>query len=528
MKTNGAIVLKRRFPPNRFIVLALLAAAGVVGLLALLFMITPASTPVAAQGTADGKAIYTERCAFCHGVDGDGNGPVAQYLNPRPRDFTSGQFKFRTTASGEIPLRSDLLDIVRTGVIGTAMPRWEGTLTDAEIEAVVDYVTESFVPFWGTYDPPVIEVPNAPRVNDAMIAQGAELYQTLQCWKCHGDGGRADGPSAPTLTDELDFAIRPADLTKAWRYKGGHELQDIYTRFSTGMNGSPMPSFYEVIADDERWALAAFVQSLQINEPTDRTVVTARRIDGALPATADDAAWEQARPTAFFLTGQVIAGPRWQTPGVDAVTVRALHNDESVVLLVEWDDPFNDNDSGAAEADAGADTYVNLDQFLGSVGPFPDAVAIQFPVTVSEGPQKPYFFWGQSGKPVNLWYWQADTGASEFNAAGFQAGLQPQPEADITAEVTWANGQYQAVFTRALTTEDPNDIQLVPGDFVPIAFQAWEGSNGEAGTRMSMSSWYSLVLEKPVPIDVYIYTVLTVVLIAAAEWFLVQRARKAN
>jgi len=481
-----------------------------------------------AQAPVDGEAVYRERCAFCHGDNGDGNGPVAKYLSPRPRDFTSSQFKFRTTASGELPLREDVIKIVREGVRGTAMPRWEDVLSQAEIEAVVDYVTQNFVPDWGTYEPTVIPISSPPGVTAALIGQGQQLYQDLQCWKCHGQQGRGDGPSAPTLTDDFGFPIRAADLTKAWRYKGGSELADIYTRFSTGLNGSPMPSFYDVLPDDERWALSAYVQSLQVNQPTEESVVTARRVDGTVPTSPDDPTWEQAPAVTFYLTGQVIAGPRWQTPGVDAVTVRALHDDQNLALLVEWNDPFHDAESSGGEENGGHDTYVNLEEFLGTAGPFPDALAVQFPQQLSEGPQKPYFFWGQSGKPVNLWKWQADGSIGEFNAAGFADGLKPQAVSDVMANVTWADGRYRAVFTRTLDTRDPDDLQMTPGDFVPIAFQAWEGSNSEMGRRLSLSSWYSLVLEVPTPVSVFIYTALAVVLVAATEWALVRRARRTS
>lgn len=506
-----------------------LIGLGLLSLAGLAFFI---SRPAAAQTAVDGKTIYQERCAFCHGENGDGNGPIAKYLNPRPRDFTSNQFKFRTTASGELPLREDVINIVKKGIQGTAMPRWEAVLSQAEIEAVVDYVTQNFVPDWGTYEPQVIITgeENPPRVTDQMIAQGAQIYQELQCWKCHGQGGRADGSSAPGMTDDFGFPIRPADLTKAWRYKGGSELADIYARFSTGLNGSPMPSFYDVFPEEERpdklWALSAYVKSLQVDQPTETSVVTARRIAGSLPTSPDDPAWEQARPVAFYLTGQVIAGPRWQTPGVDAVTVRALHNDQSLALLVEWDDPFPDAQAGGGEGNVGTDTYVDLSQFLGTAGPFPDALAVQFSQKVSAGPQKPYFFWGQSGQPVNLWKWQADGSVGEFNATGFKDGLKPQAASEVTANVTWTDGHYRVVFMRTLTTTDPNDVQMTPGDFVPIAFQAWEGSNGETGPRLSLSSWYSLVLEKPTPVAVYVYTALAVLLVAAAEWALVRRARR--
>jgi len=488
--------------------------------------------PAAAQTTVEGEAIYKERCAFCHGEDGDGNGPVAKYLNPRPRDFTSGQFKFRTTASGEIPLREDVITIVQQGVRGTAMPSWEDNLSQEEIETVVDYVMQTFVPDWGTYEPTVIPIGSPPRVSEDMVTQGQQIYQELQCWKCHGQAGRADGTSAPGMTDDFGFPIRPADLTKPWRYKGGSDLVDIYTRFSTGMNGSPMPSFYDVFPEEEReanlWVLSAYVRSLQANQPTEQTVISASRIQGPLPASPGDLAWEQARPVSLYLTGQVIAGPRWQTPGVDAVTVRALHDDQSLALLIEWDDPFHDTEGDGSEAAPGEGTYVDLEQIASSTVPFPDALAIQFPQGLGDGPQKPYFFWGQPGKPVNLWKWQADDTVAEFNATGFKEGLNPQTSSEVTASGTWAEGHYRLVLTRPFATADPNDVQMAPGDFIPIAFQAWEGSNGEAGTRLALSSWYSLVLEKPTPVSVYIYTVLTVGLAAGAEWSLVRRARRSN
>ncbi len=493
--------------------------------LALVLVIALSSAlSVTAQGEIDGQAIYQERCAFCHGDQGDGNGPVARYLNPRPRDFTAGQFKFRTTASGELPLRQDVIDIVKSGVRGTAMPRWEGVLPDAEIEAVVDYVTQSFVPFWGTYDPPVIEIPNPPRVTNSMIEQGEQRYQELQCWKCHGDAGRADGDSALTLTDDSDHPIRPADLTKAWRYKGGSDLVDIYTRFSTGLDGSPMPSFYEVIVDDERWALAAYVQSLHSGEPTEQSVVVAKFVDGGLPGTVDDAAWETAEPTSFFLTGQVIAGPRWQTPGVDAVTVRALYNPTDLAMLVEWNDATQDAASGGPDEEQAGETYVNLETFRGE-GPYADALAVQFPASIREGVEKPHFAWGQPGKPVNVWLWRADEGAREFTGTGLQGGLTAQAESNVEALVDYAEGHYRLLLTRPLNTGDPEDIELRPGEFIPIAFQAWEGSNGEAGTRMALSTWSSLVLEEATSTSALLYAALAAVVVVSGEVVLMRRIR---
>ena len=478
-----------------------------------------------AQATIDGQTIYLERCAFCHGETGDGNGPVARYLSPRPRDFTLGQFRFRTTPSGDLPLRDDVIAIVKSGVRGTAMPRWEGVLSEAQVEAVVDYLTTSFVPFWGTYDPPVIEIPDPPRVTAAMIESGAQQFQDLQCWKCHGDQGRGNGPSALTLTDETDRPIRPADLTKAWRYKGGSDLVSIYTRFSTGMDGTPMPSFYDVTDDEGRWALAAYVQSLQAGEPTEESVLQAAFVSEGLPTNPDDPVWEQADPTSYYLTGQVIVGPRWQTPGVDAVTARAMYNSSDLALLIEWNDPVEDAERADTDLQPDATTYIVLETFPSDAGPFADGLAIQFPAELAEGVRKPYFAWGQPGSPVNLWVWRAGDQAREFNGTGLWTEPAPQSSMNIAATANWADGRYRLIVTRALATGDPEDIAIQPGQFIPIAFQAWDGSRGEAGTRLSLSSWNNLVLEEPTPITAYLYAGLAVLLVGAGEWWLSRRVR---
>jgi len=481
--------------------------------------------PAFAQAVIEGETVYLERCAFCHGENGDGNGPVARYLSPRPRDFTLGQFRFRTTPSGDLPLRDDVIAIVKRGVRGTAMPRWEGVLSDAEVEAVVDYLTTSFVPFWGTYDPPVIEIPDPPRVTAAMIKSGAQQFQELQCWKCHGDQGRGNGTSALTLTDETDRPIRPADLTKAWRYKGGSDLVSIYTRFSTGMDGTPMPSFYDVTNDEGRWALAAYVQSLQAGEPSEESVLQASFVSESLPTNPDDPLWERADPTSYYLTGQVIVGPRWQTPGVDAVTVRALYSETDLALLIEWNDPVEDVEGGDSNISSELTTYVDLEGFPRDPGPFSDGLAVQFPAQLGEGVRKPYFAWGQPGNPVNLWVWRAGDQVLEFNGTGLKTDPASQSNTNVAATTTWADGRYRLILSRPLVTGDPEDVPLQPGQFIPIAFQAWDGSRGEAGTRLSLSSWNSLVLAEPTTINAYLYGGLAALLVGAGEWWLVRRVR---
>ena len=82
----------------------------------------PPTTPALVE---QGQEIYFRRCSFCHGLLGDGEGPAAEFLDPRPRDFTLGTFKFRTTQSGELPTDADLFRTVSRGLPGTGMQAFD-------------------------------------------------------------------------------------------------------------------------------------------------------------------------------------------------------------------------------------------------------------------------------------------------------------------------------------------------------------------------------------------------------------------
>src|SRR3989475_7405426 len=87
-----------------------------------------------------GRRVYAQRCAVCHGPDGRGNGPAAPSLIPRPRDFTLGQFKYKSTAAGQPPTEADLMHVVANGLAASAMPYWRDILDSVETRAVVAYV----------------------------------------------------------------------------------------------------------------------------------------------------------------------------------------------------------------------------------------------------------------------------------------------------------------------------------------------------------------------------------------------------
>ena len=208
---------------------------------------------------AHGKEEYEEHCIGCHGAKGDGNGLAATFLFPRPRDFTIGVFKFRSTPSGSLPTDGDLFRTITRGVRWTAMPTWH-EVPDKERLAVITYI-KTFSTRWKEEKPePPLVLPPPPPATPELLARGKQLYVKAKCWECHGDAGRGDGPSADQLKDDFKFPIRPADFTKG-QFKGGSHVTDIYRTMTLGLDGTPMPSFADSMNDEERWAISYFVLS---------------------------------------------------------------------------------------------------------------------------------------------------------------------------------------------------------------------------------------------------------------------------
>jgi cytochrome c oxidase cbb3-type subunit 2 len=206
-----------------------------------------------------GRAVYTQRCIGCHGVEGDGNGAAATFLSPRPRDFTAAVFKFRNTPSGTLPTDGDLYRTVTRGVRWTAMPTWH-ELPEKDRLAVVAFI-KTFSKRWKEEKVELALPPSPPPASAQIVARGRDLYVSAKCWECHGETGRGDGPSAAQLKDDLDRPIRPTDFTRG-QLKGGAHVVDVFRTMTNGLDGTPMPSFADTMTDDERWAISYFVLSL--------------------------------------------------------------------------------------------------------------------------------------------------------------------------------------------------------------------------------------------------------------------------
>lgn len=491
----------------------------------------PAETP---ENLERGKKIYVKRCLVCHGEKGDGQGPVAPYLNPRPRDFTLGSYKFRTTGSGEPPTDEDLFRVVTRGIPGTAMSGWT-TLSAEDRWLVLGYVKQFSAAF--KEKSTVVTPAKEPSRSPELIARGKDVYKRAKCWECHGESGRGDGPSAPTLKDDGKNAIRAANLRKGWLIKGGREPRDIFMRFSTGVDGTPMPSYADALSEDDRWALAHYVASLQTKEePSAAVVLRAARVAGELPAEPGDSRWRPAPALVAPLAGQVITKPRWQNHAVDAVTVRALYNDHAIAFLLEWDDRFKDVEHRPGpEPELRPWTYPQIDLSPDRTEKLRDAVRLQFPVSIPTGPERPHFLLGSPGQPVALWHWKADLDARGGNAVVKERGegfatpvVELPPDAqDVAGKGVWAEGRWRVVMTRPLVAKDPaKDVTFEPGRLVPFAVQAWDGANGEKGLMMSLSSWHFVVLEAPTPASAWVFPLLGVGLVGLAEWWLIRRVRR--
>jgi mono/diheme cytochrome c family protein len=222
-----------------------------------------------------GRDVYARQCAGCHGTTGDGQGPAAVHLNPPPRDYRNGVFKFASTPRGSKPRRDDLRRIVIYGAKGTSMPAFR-FLPEEEREAVIDYVqtlsargeleinlireaTDELVEE-DDFDPATVaefvtdidaswaradeELVRPLTVNPAKtpetVRDGAVAFAEMYCVKCHNRDA-AGSKSADVGVDTWGRIAYPANLAMGMLH-GGRRPEDIYRRIYSGINGTPMPA----------------------------------------------------------------------------------------------------------------------------------------------------------------------------------------------------------------------------------------------------------------------------------------------
>ena len=261
--------------------------------------------------------LYRQQCYHCHGAEGGGDGSTSRFLNPRPRDYRLGKFKFTPLREKARPRHDDLFRILAEGIYTTAMPSFR-RFSDAQLHGLVDYVRllairgETELLLMGDFDPDEgIHFDNVrenyelvvgrwreaeeklityegeiPEATPERIEHGRWLFMTAgekggaNCASCHGASGRGDGASAfepdPTtgklvpVKDDWGNPIQVRDLTRGV-FRFGRRPIDLYRRIYAGINGTPMPEHFGMaitengtqrsLNEDDVWDLVFFVRA---------------------------------------------------------------------------------------------------------------------------------------------------------------------------------------------------------------------------------------------------------------------------
>ena len=536
--------------------------------------------PIKKDMLEKGKKVYFKRCVWCHGVEGGGDGPSADRLFTRPRNFIQGTFKIRVTDSGELPMDINLINTVKNGLQGSAMPAWGEFLAEDEILAVVQFV-KSLVQDreWDDEDEEVNNViteisadngkgplgdapwgatsgPYHLGVPQEHIDAGKELFIKNKCFECHGGEGRGDGN--PTMKDDWGFPIVAANWQQCWNFRGAR--RDAYNPFviartiSTGLNGTPMPNFREQLTGPERWQVAAFVNSLcprkkidpLTNKPIPDFLIQSVYTEGKVVEKINDPSWaspdtdhrivplaeelvDNPKKHYIAMAGQITRGKRNFDPKTDNLWVssRWSAEDQAVYYLVEYDLRFMSDDPE-----------------------YPDAVAIEWPAKLQDlyGAEKPYFIFGDSKKPVDVWKasfmakdygatnapndkgYQLDVSVTETVGNGFDAIAEKDSESKVeVVDSIFHQGRVKVMFKRSLKTEGENDVQIPIKQFIPVAFMQWAGRDKEHDEHMAISTWYYTILKPALPDSLYYMPpIIATIFICFQGWlvWMTKRTRK--
>ena len=483
-----------------------------------------------------GKALYLKFCAQCHGEKGDGEGYATPHLYPRPRNFTTGKFKVRTTPNGALPTHQDLVNIIKVGMPYTSMPPWPA-LSDQEVSDLA-YFIKTFSPDFANPEnvPKPVQLPSGPG-SSAEIELGKKLYAETGCVKCHGTLGRGDGPSASTLKDDWGHPIRAANLAQRWTFRGGSSREQIFRTMSTGFNGTPMPSFEDALTPEQRWAISDYIVSLSGTDgPGYSNLVIAKHVKEPIDPAKGAASFASAPVSRFAVVGQIMEPGRAFYPPASSVTVQAIYDAESIALLVKWHDmsaqktgknapslpvPPEEEEASAPAAPAGeaqaADPFGEAAAEPAAEQPseFSDAVAVQIPSEVPAGARKPYFIFGDDQNSVDLWFFDlAQAGPLQFTGKG-SASVAPKESTDLTGVASYDQGEWSVIFKRPRRPE--GGVQFTPGEFMPVAFSVWDGSSRERGNKRGLTIWHSLYVEPEVVPSAVGPMVRTALLILAIE-----------
>ena len=219
---------------------------------------------------ADGKQIYESRCLICHGSNGNGQGAIGivdvdkntdKPWTIYPRDLTVGVYKFRTTATGCLPDDKDLLDIIANGITKSGMPS-HFDIPEKELDALLGYIKSFSERFEeeDACDTIAVKIPSwVGSINS--VEKGMVIYGKMKCWECHGQLGKGDGPKSNDLKDDWGNPMWPFDFSSA-ELKRGTSPENVYMTFTSGLDGTGMPSYEDSLNEDDRWHLVSYTLKL--------------------------------------------------------------------------------------------------------------------------------------------------------------------------------------------------------------------------------------------------------------------------
>jgi mono/diheme cytochrome c family protein len=233
-------------------------------------LVVPPKPSVTAEFIAQGKKVYAQNCAACHGVNGDGKADAAAFLAPKPRNFAQANYRLRSTPSGSLPTDEDLFRAVSLGSPGTPMPPWQVHLSEEDRWAVVEYIKTFSARFADTNENRKITVAlgTPPTRHASAIAEGKALYTKFACVTCHGETGRGDGTAAVGLVDDSGLKTKARNFTQASSFKSGHSAKEMVRTILTGFNGTPMLGFDGVVSKEEAWKIAYYIETLAKAPPS--------------------------------------------------------------------------------------------------------------------------------------------------------------------------------------------------------------------------------------------------------------------
>ncbi|MBF0169715.1 MAG: c-type cytochrome [Nitrospinae bacterium] len=490
--------------------------------------LVPTAAEAAPGDTANGKVLYEKKCWWCHGKTGEADGPAANFVIPPPRDFSLGVYKYKgSEPKAEVVRDEDLFRMISDGMPGTSMPAWKSVLSDKDRWDLVAYIKTLTDMFEGTPNPAPIDLSGKIASSEESISLGAKAYEAAKCFECHGVRGKGD--TIKKLKEDSGKRVWPRNLTKQWTFRAGSTVEDIYTRVTNGIPNTPMPSFYSEktgegkLSTEDRWHVANYIKSLEETQkaPKDGETVVKGMYVAELPKSEKDEIWNEATGVAFNLVPQIIAKERFFIPANDLIYVKAMFNEKEVAFLLEWDDRSKSVPGDPVAEGIAWDTLT------------PDGVAVQTSVVIPTAGEKPYFGHGDASHTVSMLYWTAgsvETGPKEMiMSANGIAAREPgdAKAAGFTTSASYEMGTWKVMMKRSLATANKEkETQFEAGRYIPIAFANWDGSNGESGSKHTMTTWVWLLLKPDTGSEVVVIPGVILILLVGGQLAMAALLRK--